>query len=88
MHTMFNINGNLISNLVTPTTVPYNPTTPVVPSSLVTLIVLLNENANAHHDGALLQSPITLQVHNNSTKKGTRFSKLLLQHSPHMLRFH
>jgi len=43
MHTMFNDNGNLISNLVTPTTVPYNPTTHVVPNKLVTLIVLLSE---------------------------------------------
>jgi hypothetical protein len=88
MHTMFNVNGNLISDLATPTTVPYNPTTPIVPNSLVTLIVLFNENASEHQDGAFLQSPITPHVHNNSTKKGTRFSKLPLQHSLHMLRFH
>jgi hypothetical protein len=45
---MFNVNGNLISNLATPTTIPYNPTIPIVPNSLVTLIVLLSENASAH----------------------------------------
>lgn len=48
MHTMFNVNGNLISDLATPTTVPYNPTTPIVPNSLVTFIVLFNENASEH----------------------------------------
>jgi hypothetical protein len=88
MHTIFNVNGNLIFNLVTLTTIPYNPTTLVVPNSLVTLIVLLSENASAHQDRALLQSPITRQVHNNSTKKKTRFSKLLFQHSPSMFRLH
>jgi hypothetical protein len=88
MHTMVNVNGNLISNLATPTTVPYNPTTPVVPNRFVTLIVLLNEIPSAHQDGILPQSFITPQVHNNSTKKRTRFSKLPLQHSLCMLRLH
>ncbi len=54
IHTMFNVIGNFISNLATPTTIPYNPTTPVVVNNLVTFIVLLNENASAHHDVVLL----------------------------------
>jgi hypothetical protein len=49
MYMMFNVNGKLIYNLATPTTIgPYNLITPIVPNSLITPTILLSQNASGH----------------------------------------
>jgi hypothetical protein len=49
MYTMFNVDGNMIFNLVTPTTYQNKPTILTIPiNNLATLTMLLNENSSAH----------------------------------------
>jgi len=49
MYMMFNVNGKLISNLPTPTTIgPYNLVIPIVPNNLTTPTILLSQNASGH----------------------------------------
>jgi hypothetical protein len=49
MYTMFNVDGNVISNPITSTTNPNKPTTlTILINKFATSTMLFNENSNAH----------------------------------------
>jgi hypothetical protein len=48
MYMVFNVDGKLISNPTTPTIVPSNLATFIVPNSLAIPTILLNQNASEH----------------------------------------